>query len=705
SNVVSSGWGGDGGYGGSGDLTGQAAGVDLTFDLLSNSPYPQYGGDGGDGGDAGDALGGGLRVRGGTLQLINSTVYQNVVVGGGGGDGGDGGVGTLGGGDAGNGGMGGDARGGGIYAVGDGTEIALVGSTVAANVVNAGPGGQGGKAGPIAADSVGTADAQLRVFGTFGNSLAVVTPDFSPFVDSSAAVITQEAAATDPILASFVQADQQASDGDVISADFYVDLATGIAIRTAAGVSGVAAGAAAVGVVVVSQFFTAVQATSLTATALSGTFLVAALPIGAVGALVTVGVVVLVKIGVALINGASFGEAVEAAIDVPDTGDGPNLATLFGGGNAGQTFVNQVFTGPGSNGSDGTGGAVSGSGIAGDVFLQRSLVADNSARGRQLTKTIEAAPPFSVPLINEPEGFAGVLEVADQTVFDIAVTDVDENSLILSDGRNLIGAAGGAVALANDLKGTVANPLDPMLQPALGMHGGDTPTLALLAGSPARDAISVAGSVTSQNGFVTTGTSSIGAWAGVDSQSLPGDYNGDLAVNAADYTVWRDTLGLQVTPFSGADADGNGNVGVSDFVAWKNSFGVAAAQGEASVVSTPTAAPGSASPPVVLELDPARPTAAAIDDAHEDGADAAPWFAAAASSQLPIGSTEDPLQATPQDLPANRERSHSLLLLAITTPDEPASDDAAEVVDDVSADEAFAELAELAGIGLDLAFA
>lgn len=52
---------------------------------------------------------------------------------------------------------------------------------------------------------------------------------------------------------------------------------------------------------------------------------------------------------------------------------------------------------------------------------------------------------------------------------------------------------------------------------------------------------------------------------------LPGDYNGNGAVDAADYTLWRDSLGQ-----AGLDlaADGNGNlaVDVHDYLHWKGAF-------------------------------------------------------------------------------------------------------------------------------------
>jgi hypothetical protein len=54
---------------------------------------------------------------------------------------------------------------------------------------------------------------------------------------------------------------------------------------------------------------------------------------------------------------------------------------------------------------------------------------------------------------------------------------------------------------------------------------------------------------------------------------LAGDYNGDGIVDAADYTVWRDTLGQTVTAHSGADGDGSGMVDDGDYFVWTDNFG------------------------------------------------------------------------------------------------------------------------------------
>jgi hypothetical protein len=55
---------------------------------------------------------------------------------------------------------------------------------------------------------------------------------------------------------------------------------------------------------------------------------------------------------------------------------------------------------------------------------------------------------------------------------------------------------------------------------------------------------------------------------------LLGDYNGNGKVDAADYTVWRNTLGQTgLAPYSGADGDGDGMVTQADYGVWKSHFG------------------------------------------------------------------------------------------------------------------------------------
>lgn len=77
--------------------------------------------------------------------------------------------------------------------------------------------------------------------------------------------------------------------------------------------------------------------------------------------------------------------------------------------------------------------------------------------------------------------------------------------------------------------------------------------------------------------------------------SLPGDFSHDGSVDAADYTVWRDTNGQQgVTSFSGADGNGDGQITANDYEVWKTNFG----RGTASL--TPETVPESSTAMLVL---------------------------------------------------------------------------------------------------------
>lgn len=55
--------------------------------------------------------------------------------------------------------------------------------------------------------------------------------------------------------------------------------------------------------------------------------------------------------------------------------------------------------------------------------------------------------------------------------------------------------------------------------------------------------------------------------------ALPGDYDSSRHVDAADYVVWRKTLGDSVTPYSRADGNGNGRVDASDYDVWRGYHG------------------------------------------------------------------------------------------------------------------------------------
>lgn len=64
-----------------------------------------------------------------------------------------------------------------------------------------------------------------------------------------------------------------------------------------------------------------------------------------------------------------------------------------------------------------------------------------------------------------------------------------------------------------------------------------------------------------------------------------GDYNGSGTVDAADYTVWRDSLGQQGAGLA-ADGSGNGRVDAADYSLWKSNFGDTAGAGSAGLAAT-----------------------------------------------------------------------------------------------------------------------
>jgi hypothetical protein len=58
-----------------------------------------------------------------------------------------------------------------------------------------------------------------------------------------------------------------------------------------------------------------------------------------------------------------------------------------------------------------------------------------------------------------------------------------------------------------------------------------------------------------------------------ESFGLAGDYNANGIVDAADYILWRNTIGQNVAAFSGADGDGNGTVDEADYEFWRARYG------------------------------------------------------------------------------------------------------------------------------------
>ena len=126
------------------------------------------------------------------------------------------------------------------------------------------------------------------------------------------------------------------------------------------------------------------------------------------------------------------------------------------------------------------------------------------------------------------------------------------------------------------------------------LDGSRLLTLALLPGSPAIDAgdpspVAGVNGVPANDergapfGRVFGGRIDMGA---VESQPnpLPGDYNFNGIVDAADYSVWRDTLGS--TTDLRADGTASGVVDVKDFFVWKENFGATLGGGASEEAGT-----------------------------------------------------------------------------------------------------------------------
>lgn len=73
-------------------------------------------------------------------------------------------------------------------------------------------------------------------------------------------------------------------------------------------------------------------------------------------------------------------------------------------------------------------------------------------------------------------------------------------------------------------------------------------------------------------------------------QPVPGDYNGNGTVDAADYAVWRNTVGQNGAGLA-ADGDGNQTVDSGDYDFWRSRFGQAGVSsgGLAAAVPEPAA--------------------------------------------------------------------------------------------------------------------
>jgi hypothetical protein len=219
----------------------------------------------------------------------------------------------------------------------------------------------------------------------------------------------------------------------------------------------------------------------------------------------------------------------------------------------------------------------------GTLAINNSTITNNTAAAGRGVFAVAAAGSATVEIFSSIIGQAE----ASPTNFDLTIGTDEGGTINVSGANNLI-------RRQNDLVQITVASDDPLLGP-LTNNGGSTPTHALSDSSPAMKQGSNRLSLsTDQRGAahlrVVGGQADIGAFEIQTSAgpTLPGDYNGNQVVDAADYVVWRKTLGAQVSRYEGADGNGNNSIDVDDFNVWRVNFG--RSSGEASIMAPALAA-------------------------------------------------------------------------------------------------------------------
>lgn len=488
-NAVSSGWGAAGGYGG---------------------PGSGVGGPAGPGGDGGDAHGGGIAVAHGTLTLGHSTVFANVVTSGAGGQGGFGGVGVhQEGGNGGDGGNGGNARGGGVFIDGSvpASGFSSLAVTVASNLLKSGAPGFGGAPGksphdvhPIRYDA---APGQSLNMGALG----AVPADYLEFLATSSNGAIDSIGGSSANAFGFDPVGAIAGAGGALLVGGAVGATVGVALYQAAWGASFAANGA------VAAFFGTKFAASVAFVGAASAFGTVSSVAAGAGLFIMVGGAVLTKF---LIGGITTGDwegAMANALGTPGKVYPYQFSFLLTGVRQEDEEEEPVPPPPGVPGQDGAPRAIEGINLYGHGSLSRTLVAGGTAmrqqwERRRMPATDTLNNPILVYQLNET---TADLRNPGPTEIQTFINDYDGS--FVTNGTNLIGILN--FSSISDLHGSTFVPLSPKLDTETRLNGGTTPTLKLLAGSPARSVIRITGSDLSQNGHVWSTFADIGAWGGV----------------------------------------------------------------------------------------------------------------------------------------------------------------------------------------------
>ncbi len=300
----------------------------------------------------------------------------------------------------------------------------------------------------------------------------------------------------------------------------------------------------------------------------------------------------------------------------------PNGGVIGGGGVAifcdlsQNPLISIIDTTISGNATDGRGGGVSVSmqSSTGSVVIANSTVSGNQAdeSGGGIGVTSNPAGTIKVESSTIADNMLNVIPAAGATIaagMDVGGTAIVQGSVLAnnlamsSDPTNplpsdvgvtpnstltlsysLVGVSNGAAIVdsGGNFIGTASSPINPLLGP-LADNGGSTMTHALLVGSVAFNAgdpsIAFSPIDFDQRGTgyvrVSGGRIDMGAFElQVPGPALPGDYNLNTIVDAADYVLWRKTVGTTgVVAYAGADGDGDATVDQDDYGVWRAHFG------------------------------------------------------------------------------------------------------------------------------------
>ena len=283
-----------------------------------------------------------------------------------------------------------------------------------------------------------------------------------------------------------------------------------------------------------------------------------------------------------------------------NAGSGANRGPGRGGAiyNEGGTVTLHNATLSGNTASSGTGGSAV-SNFAGAVYgrngevdiYNSTLTTDTATSGRDLFVSCG----WRHRKYCHANIYSSIIAEADHPLLlDVNVTPDDDGSQLSVHGANNL------IRLQNDYQSITITDEAPLLG-ELADNGGPTPTHALLPDSPAIGHGSIHGSnllgfTTDQRGGVFTRASGdaidIGAFELQPSPTpaLPGDYNGNNDVDAADYVVWRKTEDTTGVPrYSGADGNGDTVIDSADYGVWRGQFGMPQVTSASDTVSLSTA--------------------------------------------------------------------------------------------------------------------